>query len=85
MKGATLPIGETVIARTTENAEVSRSVMADSQAKRITVVLDDTATGIAPAVSRNSADERYRMSVGRNGSIVIDSNGTKTFQKRQNQ
>lgn len=85
MKGATLPVGETILARTTGNAEVSRSVMADSQAKRITVALGNSATGIAPAVSRNSADERYRMSVGRNGSIVIDSNGTKTFQKRQNQ
>ena len=84
MKGATLPVGETAIARTTGNTKVIRSVMADSQAQRITVALDNQTTGIAPAV-RQSSDERYRLSVGRNGSIVIDRYGNKTFQKKQNQ
>lgn len=83
MKGATLPIGETVIAQTTGSAKVSRSVMADSQARRIIVALDNQTTGIAP-VGRESSTERYRLPVGRNGSIVIDRKGNKTFQKKQN-
>ncbi len=81
MKGATLPVGETAIARTTGNTKMIRSVMADSQAQRITVALDDQTTGIAPTV-RQSSDERYRLSVGRNGSIVIDRHGNKKFQKK---
>lgn len=81
LNGTTLPVGQTTIGET-GNGTVSYAMLADEHAQEIPSTYNSSTTGIQTAVIE-LASKSYRLSIGANRAIIVDTKGKKTMIKNE--
>jgi hypothetical protein len=83
LSGATLPVGETVIAASTTGATVTHVVLSDREASAVSVAIGEgkTTDMATPAARHNHPSEFYRLPIGARRAVVIDTEGRKHLLK----
>lgn len=83
LSGATLPVGETVMAASTPGATVTHVVLSDREASAVSVAIGECKTTdmATPAARHNHPNQFYRLPIGARRAVVIDTEGRKHLLK----
>ncbi len=82
LSGGVLPIGENIIGSVKGYGKICHAMLADKQAERINATIGEQPTGMWTADKpKQKAKQVYRLIIGADRAIIIDSNGNKRLSK----